>query len=634
MAPFGSTPNCGTGTDSGSAVAIADKPIVLNEQDVFSQLIVHGVAEVRASQDRTFLELHVPLPFSSVATAQDAQNFLVAGVVANGGGPASQLQAIRLSPYAELVDTEPFTVNGSGNAKDRVQVAFNGTSYLIVWQQFRDPDWDIYAARVSPAGTVLDNPAVVVASAPEDELEPSVSSDGSAFLVTWTHRSGATADDIRARRVSGDGVVVDAQAFVVSAGASDESRAYSASLEARRWLVGYTADGRIRYRFLDASPDLGGPGTVCSQASACASGFCADGVCCNSACAGGSADCQACNVAGSLGTCSTRPSGSSCDDGRACTTSDVCSGTVCQGNQASCGVTAPVLVAPNGPGVGPRPTYRWNAVTNATHYTLWVNDPTGTRINTMYAAADVGCATGTACSIRPATALNAGSAKFWVQAQAGAIKSPWSAALSFTVATAVPAVPTLIAPSGTQNTATPTYRFSRIADATDYYLWVNDSRGTRIKQFVTPAQAGCTTTSACSVTPTIALNTGSAKFWVQARNELGLSAWGLGMAFTVSAVFAPPVLTSPSGTINTTTPAYVWSAVPGATAYDLWVDDSTGNRINTTYTASDAGCASAATCTLTPSVVLATGPAKWWVRARDTSRASAWSAVRNFSVAP
>ena len=48
------------------------------------------------------------------------------------------------------------------------------------------------------------------------------------------------------------------------------------------------------------------------------------------------------------------------------------------------------------------------------------------------------------------------------------------------------------------------------------------------------------------------------------------------LAFTVSAP-GTPMLTSPSGTITTPTPAFQWSAVPGATGYELTVRDTTAN---------------------------------------------------------
>ena len=50
--------------------------------------------------------------------------------------------------------------------------------------------------------------------------------------------------------------------------------------------------------------DLGG---FCSTGSQCQSGLCADGVCCNTLCSPGT--CTACDIAGSVGTCSPAPAG-------------------------------------------------------------------------------------------------------------------------------------------------------------------------------------------------------------------------------------------------------------------------------------------------------------------------------------
>ena len=64
-------------------------------------------------------------------------------------------------------------------------------------------------------------------------------------------------------------------------------------------------------------------GAECGGASHCASGQCVDGVCCDTACGG---DCDACNLAGRVGTCAMAPStvqcrasGSECDVAEFCT---------------------------------------------------------------------------------------------------------------------------------------------------------------------------------------------------------------------------------------------------------------------------------------------------------------------------
>ncbi len=71
-------------------------------------------------------------------------------------------------------------------------------------------------------------------------------------------------------------------------------------------------------------------GQLCGTSGECSSGFCADGVCCNSACTG---TCQACNLGGSNGTCSSISNGS--DPDNECGTCKVCNGAGACGNAAA-----------------------------------------------------------------------------------------------------------------------------------------------------------------------------------------------------------------------------------------------------------------------------------------------------------
>jgi uncharacterized repeat protein (TIGR01451 family) len=141
--------------------------------------------------------------------------------------------------------------------------------------------------------------------------------------------------------------------------------------------------------------DLGG---ACSDANQCHSTFCTDGRCCDSACTG---QCQACDVADSLGTCTTvagAPHGSR----TACTTDESDCGGTCTSNSAtecsyptsstacraaSCsGTTATLAAVCDGSGSCPAVT-----TTSCGHYVC------GTTACKTGCTVDADCSTGNLC---------------------------------------------------------------------------------------------------------------------------------------------------------------------------------------------------------------------------------------------
>lgn len=101
---------------------------------------------------------------------------------------------------------------------DSPALGFDGTNYLVVWVDGRFDIGDIYGARVTPAGTVLDTRAI--SSATDQQCSPALAFDGKSFLVVWEdHRSGSQSD-IYGARVAGD-QVIDSAGIVISRGADN-----------------------------------------------------------------------------------------------------------------------------------------------------------------------------------------------------------------------------------------------------------------------------------------------------------------------------------------------------------------------------------------------------------------------------
>jgi hypothetical protein len=294
---------------------------------------------------------------------------------------------------------------------------------------------------------------------------------------------------------------------------------------------------------------------------------------------------------------------------------------------------AATLVSPSGVITDTTPTYTWNAVPYSTWYHLWINDSTGNKINQWYTRGEAGCASGIGnCTVTPTTEVR-GAGQWWVQTYSSVGLGSWSTGLSFTAPITPPAAATQVSPTGAISDTTPTYIWNAVSNSTWYCLYVNDSTGNKINQWYSAAQANCPLgTGNCSVTPTTEVE-GTSIWYIRTYNSGGLGLWSSGMSFTAPTPAAPSVATqvSPTGAISDTTPTYTWNAVSNTTWYYLYVNDSTGNKINQWYAAADAGCADGVgTCSVTPTTEVR-GAGQWWVRTYNSGGLGPWSAGMSFT---
>jgi hypothetical protein len=127
-------------------------------------------------------------------------------------------------------------------------LAWSGANYLAVWMDDRTDDGDIYGARVGQDGSVLDSGGFVIYAATSDQGEPAVAFDGTNYLVVWTGYSG-DGNDIYGARVTVGGSVLDPSGIVIS-GADQDQRSPSVVFDGTTYLVAWQ-DGRLGYDYYD-----------------------------------------------------------------------------------------------------------------------------------------------------------------------------------------------------------------------------------------------------------------------------------------------------------------------------------------------------------------------------------------------
>jgi hypothetical protein len=146
----------------------------------------------------------------SPVLAFDGANFLAVWVDTRSGSGAD-LYGARVTPAGEVLDPDGIPVCTTADGQHDPTVTFGGTDYLVVWQ-----DSAIIAARVTPAGLVLDSSGIVVAGGAGSQLYPTATYDGTNFLVVWYDNRGL--GDVYGARITPEGAVLDTSGIRITAG--------------------------------------------------------------------------------------------------------------------------------------------------------------------------------------------------------------------------------------------------------------------------------------------------------------------------------------------------------------------------------------------------------------------------------
>lgn len=157
------------------------------------------------------------------ALAANSSNALVVWTdPRNSADTGNDIYGTRISSLGVVEDTNDILISRSGSEESSPAVAFNGTNYLVVWQDernFMTNSTDIIGTRVSAAGTVLDLHGINICTQLAAQQHPSVGASGGEFLVAWEDSRNLAIDgvDIYGTRVDGTGAVLDPAGLALSA---------------------------------------------------------------------------------------------------------------------------------------------------------------------------------------------------------------------------------------------------------------------------------------------------------------------------------------------------------------------------------------------------------------------------------
>lgn len=147
--------------------------------------------------------------------AFDGTNYLVVWTdYRNNYTQYADIYGVILSPEGRILDPGTFRISSCSSYQVEPKVCFGEENNFVVWEDFRsNRSWDVFGARVTFDGRVLDTMGIPIHSSTRDEMYSDVASDSENYLVVCRNMQTG---QILGARVSLDGILIDTTPFVIS----------------------------------------------------------------------------------------------------------------------------------------------------------------------------------------------------------------------------------------------------------------------------------------------------------------------------------------------------------------------------------------------------------------------------------
>jgi hypothetical protein len=138
----------------------------------------------------------------------------------------SDIYGTRISPEGQILDAKGIALCTRTNSQWTPVAIDSGTNYLVIWEDYNVDGNDLFMARVSLDGTLLDTNAIALCQAGNAQSNPSAASDGTNTFVVWLdYRNSsylASQADIYGARIDTNAVLLDGAGILISQAAAGQ----------------------------------------------------------------------------------------------------------------------------------------------------------------------------------------------------------------------------------------------------------------------------------------------------------------------------------------------------------------------------------------------------------------------------
>jgi hypothetical protein len=159
-----------------------------------------------------------PQGFQVASATQDQKNgdliyangqYVLAWEDYRAGFAQPDIYAARISTTGIVMDNNGQGIITGGNIPEQPRLASDGTNLLLCWQDFNGTDYNVKAIRLDQSLAKLDAQPVDLNISPRDQVFPCVAWNGEHYMVLWMDRTALMVYRISMAKVLPDGTVAE-----------------------------------------------------------------------------------------------------------------------------------------------------------------------------------------------------------------------------------------------------------------------------------------------------------------------------------------------------------------------------------------------------------------------------------------